>query len=66
MFKQIDFNYYITLQIFQSFLESTVEMKASKLYAPPAQKKTNIYFIDDLSMVMIDTYGTKSPMSLLA
>jgi dynein heavy chain len=55
MFRAIDFNNFSTSQILQSFLESAVEMKAGKLYAPPAQK-TCIYFIDDLNMPMIDTY----------
>jgi dynein heavy chain len=64
IFRAISFNYYTTSQILQTFLESSFEMKAGKLYAPPAQK-TCIYFIDDLNMHMIDTYGTQSPMTLL-
>jgi hypothetical protein len=49
IFRAINFNYYTTSQILQTFLESVVEKKAGKLYAPPAQN-TCIYFIDDLNM----------------
>jgi len=64
MFRAINFNYYTTSQTLQNFLESAVEMKAGKLYAPPAQKQC-VYFLDDLNMPMIDTYFTQSPMTLL-
>ena len=62
--RAINFNYYTTSHSLQTFLESAVEMKSGKLYAPQAQKHC-VYFIDDLNMPMIDTYGTQSPMTLL-
>ena len=64
MFKAINFNYYTTSTALQTFLESGIEMKSGKLYAPPAQKKC-IYFIDDMNMPAIDQFGTQSPMTLL-
>ena len=64
MFRAMNFNYYTTSLALQQFLESAVEMKSGKLYAPPAQKKC-IYFIDDINMPEIDLYGTQAPMTLL-
>ncbi|OHS95209.1 Dynein heavy chain family protein [Tritrichomonas foetus] len=64
MFRAINFNYYTTSTALQAFLESALEMKSGKLYAPPAQKKC-IYFIDDMNMPAIDQFGTQSPMTLL-
>jgi len=64
IFRAINFNYYTTSMALQSFLEAAIEMKSGKLYAPPAQKHC-VYFIDDLNMPMIDTYGTQQPMTLL-
>ena len=64
MYRAINFNYYTTSAALQTFLESSLEMKSGKLYAPPAQKKC-IYFIDDMNMPAIDQFGTQSPMTLL-
>ena len=64
MYKSMNFNYYTTSLALQLFLESAVEMKSGKLYAPPSQKKC-IYFIDDINMPEIDLYGTQAPMTLL-
>ncbi|KAK8861127.1 hypothetical protein M9Y10_012822 [Tritrichomonas musculus] len=64
MYRAMNFNYYTTSLALQLFLESAVEMKSGKLYAPPAQRKC-IYFIDDINMPEIDLYGTQAPMTLL-
>lgn len=62
--RAINFNYYTTSAALQAFLESAIEMKSGKLYAPPGQKKC-VFFIDDINMPMIDTYFTQEPMTLL-
>jgi dynein heavy chain len=64
IYRAMNFNYYTTSAALQAFLESAIEMKSGKLYAPPAQKKC-IYFIDDMNMPAIDQFGTESPMTLL-
>jgi dynein heavy chain len=64
MYRAMNFNYYTTSLHLQVFLEAAIEMKSGKLYAPPAQR-TCIYFIDDINMPEIDTYGTQAPMTLL-
>ena len=60
----MNFNYYTTSLALQLFLESGVEMKSGKLYAPQGQRKC-VYFIDDINMPGIDLYGTQAPMTLL-
>jgi len=57
MYRAINLNYYTTSAALQAFLESAIEMKPGKLYAPPVQKK-RIYFIDDMNMSAIDQFGT--------
>lgn len=64
MYHTINFNYYTSSTTHKAFLESAIEMKSGKLYAPPTQKKC-IYFIDDISMPAIDQFGTQSPITLL-
>jgi dynein heavy chain len=64
LYRAMNFNYYTTSASLQAFLESAIEMKSGKLYAPPLQKKC-IYFINDMNMPAIDRFGTQSPMTLL-
>lgn len=47
--KNVSFNFYTTSQMLQNLLDSSLEKKAGKNYAPPGQFKM-IYFIDDLNM----------------
>ncbi|KAH0629591.1 hypothetical protein JD844_011790, partial [Phrynosoma platyrhinos] len=55
--KNVPFNYYTTSAMLQAVLEKPLEKKAGRNYGPPGTKKL-IYFIDDLNMPEVDTYGT--------
>ena len=48
----------------QSVMEKPLEKKAGRNYGPPGTKKL-IYFIDDMNMPEVDTYGTVQPHTLL-
>ena len=45
-------------------MEKPLEKKAGKKYGPPGTKKL-VYFIDDMNMPEVDTYGTVQPHTLL-
>ncbi|KAK3733203.1 hypothetical protein QZH41_019685, partial [Actinostola sp. cb2023] len=60
----VPFNYYTTSAMLQSVLEKPLEKKAGRNYGPPGNKKL-IYFIDDMNMPMVDTYGTVQPHTLI-
>lgn len=45
-------------------LERPLDKKAGKNYGPPGTKKL-IYFIDDMNMPEVDTYGTVQPHTLI-
>ncbi|PSN46658.1 Dynein beta chain [Blattella germanica] len=48
----------------QKILEKPLEKKAGRNYGPPGNK-TLIYFIDDMNMPEVDTYGTVQPHTLI-
>lgn len=60
----IPFNFYTTSEMLQKILEKPLEKKAGRNYGPPGNK-TLIYFIDDLNMPEVDTYGTVQPHTLI-
>lgn len=62
--KVIPFNYYTTSLMLQQVMEKPLEKKAGKNYGPPGNKKL-VYFIDDMNMPKVDTYGTVQPHTLL-
>ena len=45
-------------------LEKPLEKKAGRNFGPPGNKKL-IYFIDDMNMPEVDTYGTVQPHTLI-
>ena len=45
-------------------MEKPLEKKAGKKYGPPGTKRM-VYFIDDMNMPEVDTYGTVQPHTLL-
>lgn len=55
--QNVPFNYYTTSEMLQKFLEKPLEKKAGRNYGPPLNK-TMIYFIDDMNMPRVDSYGT--------
>ncbi|KAG9277586.1 dynein heavy chain 11, axonemal-like [Astyanax mexicanus] len=64
MVAKVPFNYYTTSAMLQRVLEKSLEKKAGRNFAPPGTKKL-IYFVDDLNMPEVDTYGTVQPHTLI-
>eukprot|EP00928_Gymnodinium_smaydae_P048229 TRINITY_DN3222_c2_g1_i2.p1 TRINITY_DN3222_c2_g1~~TRINITY_DN3222_c2_g1_i2.p1 ORF type:complete len:2601 (+),score=892.36 TRINITY_DN3222_c2_g1_i2:138-7940(+) len=60
----MNMSFYTDSTLLQAMMESPLEKKAGKLYAPPG-KLQMIYFIDDLNMPMLDTYNTQSAIELM-
>jgi len=60
----INFNSFTNSLAIQRNLESRVEKKSGKTYGLPGQKQL-IYFIDDLNMPYVDTYGTQTPIAFV-
>jgi len=60
----INFNFYTDSALLQQQLESQLEKKAGRTYAPLGKYKL-LQFIDDLNMPMLDKYDTQSAISLL-
>lgn len=58
----ISFPHYLTLS--SAVLEKPLEKKAGRNYGPPGNKKL-IYFIDDMNMPEVDTYGTVQPHTII-
>ena len=64
MVTMIPFNYYTTSLMLQQVMEKPLEKKAGRNYGPPGNKKL-VYFIDDMNMPVVDTYGTVQPHTLI-
>ncbi|NXF09729.1 DYH9 protein, partial [Smithornis capensis] len=62
--KKVPFNYYTTSAMLQGVLEKPLDKKAGRNYGPPGTKRL-VYFLDDLNMPQVDTYGTVQPHTLL-
>uniref|UniRef100_H2Y9A0 Dynein axonemal heavy chain 11 n=1 Tax=Ciona savignyi TaxID=51511 RepID=H2Y9A0_CIOSA len=60
----VPFNYYTTSAMLQRLLEKHLEKKAGRNYGPVGNKKL-IYFLDDVNMPEVDTYGTVGPHTLI-
>lgn len=48
----------------QRIMEKHLEKKTGRNFGPPGMKRL-IYFIDDMNMPAIDTYGTVQPHTLI-
>ncbi|ODM96613.1 Dynein beta chain, ciliary [Orchesella cincta] len=64
MICKIPFNFYTTSEMLQRAMEKPLEKKAGRNYGPPGNKKL-VYFIDDMNMPEVDTYGTVQPHTLI-
>ncbi|XP_061501815.1 dynein beta chain, ciliary isoform X1 [Anopheles gambiae] len=60
----VPFNFYTTSEMLQRVLEKPLEKKAGRNYGPPGNK-TMVYFVDDMNMPEVDTYGTVQPHTLI-
>ncbi len=63
-FSSVNVNYYTDAKALQKILESHIDKRAGRIYGPAGNKKL-IYFIDDLNMAYVDTYGTQSCIELI-
>ncbi|KAF4030914.1 Dynein heavy chain C-terminal domain [Phytophthora infestans] len=64
LFSNINMNYYTDSAKLQQQLESVIDKRSGRMFGPPATKKL-IYFIDDLNLPYIETYGTQNSLALL-
>ena len=64
MIANVPFNFYYSGEMTQKILEKPLEKKAGKNYGPPGNKKL-IYFLDDMNMPEVDTYGTVGPHTII-
>ncbi|KAI4543842.1 hypothetical protein MG293_006636 [Ovis ammon polii] len=62
--SRVPFNYYTTSAALQRILEKPLEKKAGRNYGPGGNKKL-VYFIDDMNMPAVDSYGTVQPHTLI-
>ncbi|EQC33295.1 hypothetical protein SDRG_09276 [Saprolegnia diclina VS20] len=60
----INMNYYTDSFKLQQQLEQVIDKRSGRMFGPPATKKL-IYFIDDLNLPYIETYGTQNALALM-
>nr|XP_019948992.1 PREDICTED: dynein heavy chain 11, axonemal [Paralichthys olivaceus] len=64
MTTNVPFNYYTTSLMLQGILEQPLEKRAGRRYSPVGNRRL-IYFIDDMNMPAVDSYGTVQPHTLI-
>ncbi|KAG7242136.1 hypothetical protein INR49_024182, partial [Caranx melampygus] len=64
MTTKVPFNYYTTSLMLQGILEQPLEKRAGRSYSPVGNRRL-VYFIDDMNMPAVDTYGTVQPHTLI-
>ena len=60
----VPFNFYYSSEMTQKILEKPLEKKAGKNYGPTGSKRL-VYFLDDMNMPEVDTYGTAGPHTII-
>lgn len=60
----ISMSYYTDSKRLQEEMELPIDKRSGRRYGPPASKRI-IYFIDDLNLPYIETYGTQNAIALL-
>ncbi|XP_077065347.1 dynein axonemal heavy chain 11 [Siphateles boraxobius] len=61
---KVPLHFYTTASMLQKAMEKPLERKAGRSYAPPGNKRL-IYFIDDMNMAAVDSYGTSQPHAVI-
>jgi len=59
----INMNFYTDSAALQQQLEQNIDKRSGKNYGPPNGKL--IYFVDDLNLPFVETYGTQTPIALM-
>ncbi|XP_043973511.1 dynein axonemal heavy chain 11 isoform X1 [Gambusia affinis] len=62
--SKVPFNYYTTSLMLQEILEQPLEKRAGRTYSPVGNKRL-VYFIDDMNVPAVDSYGTVQPHALI-
>lgn len=62
-FAAINMNFYTDSYALQIQLEQNIDKRSGKTYGPPNGKL--VYFIDDLNLPEVGTYGTQTPIALM-
>ncbi|RYH29930.1 hypothetical protein EON65_06785 [archaeon] len=60
----VNMNFYTSAGVLLSSLESMLQKRTGTTYGPPGSAKM-VYFIDDLNLPEVDSYGTQSAIALL-
>jgi len=60
----ISMNYYTESPQLQAQIESRIDKRSGRMFGPPATKKL-VFFIDDINLPIVETYGTQNAISLL-
>ncbi|KAM9310019.1 dynein axonemal heavy chain 11 [Pholidichthys leucotaenia] len=61
---KVPFNYYTTSLMLQEILERPLEKRAGKSYFPVGNRRL-VYFIDDMNIPAVDSYGTVQSHALI-
>ncbi|KAL8426027.1 hypothetical protein Efla_001945 [Eimeria flavescens] len=61
---QLNFSSRTTSLDFQQALEDSIDKRIGRVYGPPSGKILK-FFLDDLNMPAVDTFGTQQPVALL-
>ena len=59
----INMNFYTDAYALQNQLEQNIDKRSGKTYGPTGGKL--IYFVDDLNLPFVETYGTQTPIALM-
>jgi dynein heavy chain, axonemal len=60
----IAMHYFMDAAGLQARIDSAIDKRSGRIFGPPTGKK-QLYFIDDLNLPYIETYGTQNSLSLL-
>uniref|UniRef100_A0A3P8V3P1 Dynein axonemal heavy chain 11 n=1 Tax=Cynoglossus semilaevis TaxID=244447 RepID=A0A3P8V3P1_CYNSE len=64
MTTKVPLNYYTTSLMLQGILEQPLEKKTGRSFSPAGNKRL-VYFIDDMNLPSVDSYGTAQPHTLI-
>jgi len=64
MSKNIVMSYYTSSFTLQNEMESYIDKRSGNIFGPPMGKKM-VFFIDDMNLPYVETYGTQNSIALL-
>ena len=62
--QSVAMNYYMDSAALQARVDGAVDKRTGRLFGPPQGKKL-VFFVDDLNLPYVETYGTQNSLSLL-